>query len=290
MSTMTTTPIPVTVLGLGLMGQALAAAFLRAGHPTTVWNRTAAKAETLLAQGARRADSAGDTTSPLVVLCVSDYRAVREVLESTDLEERILVNLTSGTSTQARATAEYVAERGGTYLDGAILAAPDGIGTADAVILHSGPRPAFDEVEPALRALGNATYLGADHGLSALHDVAVLGLMWSILNGFLQGAALLGTAGVPATAFAPLAAQSAGTVAGWLAGYARQVDEGSYPAPDSTIDTHLAAMEHFVEESETLGVSAELPRLVKALAERAVAQGHGPSGYAALIEQFREKA
>ena len=36
---------PVTVIGLGLMGQALAGAFLRAGHPTTVWNRSAAKAD-----------------------------------------------------------------------------------------------------------------------------------------------------------------------------------------------------------------------------------------------------
>lgn len=40
-----TRPTPVSVLGLGLMGQALARAFPRAGHPTTVWNRTPAKAE-----------------------------------------------------------------------------------------------------------------------------------------------------------------------------------------------------------------------------------------------------
>lgn len=33
----------VTVLGLGPMGAALASAFLAAGHPTTVWNRTPAE-------------------------------------------------------------------------------------------------------------------------------------------------------------------------------------------------------------------------------------------------------
>lgn len=46
------TAAPVTVIGLGLMGQALAGAFLKAGHPTTVWNRTASKADQLVAQGA----------------------------------------------------------------------------------------------------------------------------------------------------------------------------------------------------------------------------------------------
>ncbi len=43
---------PVTVLGLGALGKALATAFLTNGHPTTVWNRTADKADPLVALGA----------------------------------------------------------------------------------------------------------------------------------------------------------------------------------------------------------------------------------------------
>ncbi|RCV48924.1 NAD(P)-dependent oxidoreductase [Marinitenerispora sediminis] len=288
-------PEAVTVVGLGLMGQALAGAFLRAGHPTTVWNRTAAKAEPFAAQGARLAGSIGDAVAaaPLVVVCVSDYGAVRELLDplGAALDGRVLVNLTSGTSAQARETAEWARHHGADYLDGAILAAPQAIGTADADILYSGPRSAFDPHEPALRALGAGTaHLGEDHGLSSLHDAAVLGLMWGVLNTFLHGAALLRTAGVDAAAFAPLATKGIGTVTGWLAGYAQQVDDGAYPADDSTIDTHLAAMEHLVHESEALGVSAEIPRFFTILAERAVADGHGGSGYAAMIEQFRTSA
>ncbi|OKI19090.1 6-phosphogluconate dehydrogenase [Nocardiopsis sp. TSRI0078] len=287
-------PTPVTVIGLGLMGQALAGAFLRGGHPTTVWNRTAEKAEQVVSQGAGLADSVGAAVaaSPLVIVCVSDYGAVHELLDplGEDLAGRTLVNLTSGTSAQARETAGWAERWGGAYLDGAILAVPQAIGTEEAVILHSGPRSAFDLHASALRSLGGGgtTYLGEDHGLSSLHDVAVLGLMWSVLNGFLQGVALLGAAGVDAAAFAPLAGRGTATVTDWLAAYARQVDEGSYPALDSTLHTHLSAMEHLVHESESLGVSAELPRFVRALAERAVDDGHGGSGYAAMVEQFRK--
>ncbi|MEV8633676.1 NAD(P)-dependent oxidoreductase [Streptosporangium sp. NPDC051023] len=283
---------PVTVIGLGLMGQALAGAFLRDGYPTTVWNRTAAKAGQLVAQGARLADSVGDaiTASPLVVVCVSDYEAVHEFLDplGEDLDGRVLVNLTSGTSRAARETAEWAAQRGGTYLDGAIMATPPAVG-ADAVILYSGPRSAFDLHEPALRSLGaGTTYLGDDHGLSSLYDVASLSLMWNILNGFLQGAALLGAAGVDATTFAPIASKGIETVNGWLSAYAQQIDDGTYPAFDSTIDTHLAAMRHLIHESESLGVNAELPKFFKALTDQAVADGHGGNGYAAMIEQFRK--
>ncbi|WP_207936932.1 NAD(P)-binding domain-containing protein [Actinomadura sp. KC216] len=285
--------MPVTVLGLGLMGQALAGAFLDGGYPVTVWNRTAGKAEDLVARGATLAGSVRDAVAggEVVVVCVSDYGAVRELLEPLGdvLDGRVLVNLTSGTSAQAREVGEWAAQRGGRYLDGAIMAVPAGIGTADATIVYSGPQAAFDLHEPVLRSLAPETvFLGDDPGLSGLYEVAGVSLMWNILNGFLHGAALLETAGVSATRFAPLAGRAVETVAGWLPGYAQQIDDGAYPALDSTIDTHVGAMEHLVQESESLGVNAELPRLIKSLGGRAVAGGRGGDGYAALIEQFRK--
>jgi 3-hydroxyisobutyrate dehydrogenase-like beta-hydroxyacid dehydrogenase len=285
------TSTPVTVLGLGLMGSALAGAFLRAGHPTTVWNRTTAKADDLVARGATLAESpaAALAAAPLVVVCVSDYDAVADVLDGP-LDGRVVVNLTSGTPSRARALAEEVARRGGGYLDGGIMAVPEAVGTTGAVLAYSGPRTLYDAHESTLAGLGTGLHLGDDPGLSATHEMATLVLMWGMLDGFLNGAAILGTAGVSATAYLPLAQTAIDTVAGWLPGYARQADRGTYPADDGTIDTHLAAMAHVVEESESLGVNAELPRLVKALAERAAAAGHGASGYTALVEQFRKPA
>ena len=281
---------PVTVLGLGMMGQALAGAFLRDGYPTTVWNRTAAKAEHLVAQGAKLAGSVGEavTDGALVVVCVSDYDAVRELLEPAGeaLDGRVLVNLTSGTSRAARAMAEWAARRGGLYLDGAILAVPSAIG-ADAVILYSGPRPAFDRYEPALRTLGaGTTHLGDDHGLSALYDVAGLSVMWGVLNAWLQGVALLSTAGVDASAFTPFAAQVAQETVGWLPGYAAQIDRGSFTPDDATLATHAGGIAHLVRVSEKLGVDAELPRLFGSVVARAIAAGRAELSYAALIEQL----
>jgi NAD binding domain of 6-phosphogluconate dehydrogenase len=76
------TTASVTVLGLGAMGRALAAALLTAGHPTTAWNRTAAKADALVEQGATRAATPGDAvgSSDVLIACLIDYAAVDEVL------------------------------------------------------------------------------------------------------------------------------------------------------------------------------------------------------------------
>ncbi|MFJ7326599.1 NAD(P)-dependent oxidoreductase [Streptomyces cyaneofuscatus] len=285
---------PVSVIGLGLMGQALAAAFIKGGHPTTVWNRTASKADELVASGATLAESVESAVkaSPLVIVCVSDYAAVHELLDPLEesLKGRVLVNLTTGTSSQARETAEWAARRDGLYLDGAIMAIPPDIATDAAVLLYSGPKALYEQHEEALKKLGpvGTIYLDEDHGLSALYDLSLLGIMWGILNGFLHGAALLGTAKVKATTFAPLANTMINVVTEYVTAYAPQIDDGSYPAGDATVTVHQEAMEHLAEESETLGVNAELPRFFKALADRAAAEGHAGSSYAALIEQFRK--
>ncbi|MBL0803197.1 NAD(P)-binding domain-containing protein [Streptomyces albidoflavus] len=289
-----TAPAAVTVLGLGRMGGALAAAFLAAGHPTTVWNRSPGKADALVVRGARRAGSVAEAVAaaPLVVVCVADDEAVHQLLDPLEgaLAGRTLVNLTTGTSAQARANAAWAKERGAAFLDGAIMAVPEDIATDDAVLLYSGPRDAFAPHEPALRALSPAgtTYLDSDPGLAALHDLSLLGIMWGVLNGFLHGAALLGTAGVRAETFAPLAARMTTVVAGYVTAAAPEVDAGSHPAGDATLTVHQEAMRHLAEESEALGVNAELPRLFHLLADRAVADGHAESGYSALVEQFRK--
>jgi 3-hydroxyisobutyrate dehydrogenase-like beta-hydroxyacid dehydrogenase len=286
----------VSVIGLGPMGQALASAFLQAGYSTTVWNRTAAKADQLVAQGAKRAGSVSEavTAGELVITCVSDYDAVYELLDlpGDALANRTLVNLTSSSSEQARTFAAWAAERNIPYLDGAIMAIPPAIGTDEAVLLYSGSSQVFEHFEPVLRHLSpsGTTYLGADHGLSSLYDVAILGMMWSLLNSFYQGAALLETAGVKASVFAQYAKPLAETIAGWLPAEAQLIDDRTHldPAAESSVNTSLAAMDHLIHESEAYGLNADLPRLLKNMADRAVADGHGGASYAAVIEQLRK--
>lgn len=272
------------------MGQALAGAFLKAGHPTTVWNRTASKADQLVAGGALLAPTVGDAlkAGSLAIICVTDYEAMRELLGASDVDPAgtMLVNLTSGDSAQARETAHWAEQRGARYLDGAIMAVPPAIGTSEAVILHSGPQADFETHRSTLDALGTLTYLGADHGLASLYDVSGLAMMWSILNAWLQGTAMLRTAGVDAATYAPFAQQIAAGVATWLPGYAEQIDNGSFPAEVSALETDARAMAHLIEESEAVGVNAELPRLLKAMADRSIAAGHGGEQYPVLIEEF----
>ncbi len=283
---------PVTVIGLGLMGTALAGTFLTGGHPTTVWNRSAAKADALVAKGAAHAATILEavSASPLVVVCVRDYDVMRELLDPVGdaLSGRVLVNLTSGSSQQAREAAAWTGERGAEYLDGAIMMTPPGIGAPDTVILYGGPQGVFDAHEPTLKVLGGAiTYLGADTGIPSLYDVALLGIMWATLNSFLHALALVGTEDVEATTFLPYATGWLTGVGSFMHGIAQEVDAGEYAADEATLETHLPPINHLIDESAVRGIDVELPGYTKTIVERAIADGHAADSYSRLIEHFR---
>ncbi|MEU8548517.1 NAD(P)-binding domain-containing protein [Streptomyces roseoverticillatus] len=281
----------VTVLGLGSMGTALAGALLEAGHETTVWNRSAGKGEAPVARGAARAKTAAAAVgaSPLVIACLSDYDAVHGVLDplADDLRGRTLVNLTSGTPEQARASASWAAGHGIGYLDGAIMSTPPGIGNSAIMLLYSGSSQAFAEYRETLASLGDPVDLGDDAGVASLYDTALLGVMWATLAGWLQGTALTGADKVDATAFTRVAIRWTAAVNGFMSTYAPRIDAGVYPGDDATLDVHLGAIEHLVHASAARGLDTRLPELLKASIEQAVAAGHGADGYARLIESVR---
>ncbi|MEU9704946.1 NAD(P)-binding domain-containing protein [Streptomyces sp. NPDC047981] len=282
----------VTVIGLGQMGAALADAFLAAGHPTTVWNRTPAKADALVARGAALAADVVEAVaaSELVVVCVLDYPAVRELLapEAASLRGKTLVNLTSGSPEQARAEAEWAAAHGIGYLDGGIMTTPPGVGDSANMILYAGSPGLLAAHRTTLEVLGDPVDLGEDAGLASLYDAGLLGLMWSVFGGWLHATALAGADGVAAKEFTAVANRWLKTVSWFMSGYAEQIDAGEYPGADATIDVQVAAIGHLLHAGEERGVDDRLPRLHLELMRAAVDAGHGGDSYARIIEAFRK--
>ena len=175
-------PAPFTCYSYRLRsdGRALAGAFLMNGHPTTLWNRTAEKADYLISQGRPfQIQSPARSLQAPVIICVLDYNVVHEVLGPVGdaLKGRTLVNLTADSPKRAREMATWAAQHGVDYLDGAIMTPTPTIGTPAASVLYSGPESIFKVHQPTLASLGGTTsYLGADPGRAAAYDVALLDL------------------------------------------------------------------------------------------------------------------
>ncbi|GAA4372377.1 NAD(P)-binding domain-containing protein [Actinomadura verrucosospora] len=279
---MTTTS--VTVLGLGLMGSALAEALLADGRSVTVWNRSRAKAEPLVARGAVEAESAAAavSASPLVIVCLSVYANAGEILGDA-AAGRTIVQLTNGTPRQARALAERAAGLGARYVDGGIMAVPPMIGRPEALILYSGDQEAFEEHRETLAALGRPQFLGADPGLAPLFDLALLDAMYGMIAGFQHAFALVRSEKVAATDFEPMATAWLTAMLGMLPDQARAVEAGDFATTVSSVATSQVAFPGLIETSRDQGVDPGYLLSVRDLLDRAVEEGYGEDGLARLI-------
>jgi 3-hydroxyisobutyrate dehydrogenase-like beta-hydroxyacid dehydrogenase len=205
-----------TVIGLGAMGIALARALLRDGHRVTVWNRTAAKAEPLVRDGAVLAPSSASAiaASTTVVVCVDDYEVTHKILGTKEaasaLAGRVLIQLTTGTPQEARDGEAWAREQGADYLDGKIFAWPRQIGTPEAAIFVAGRESVFQKSEPILKTLaGNVTHLGEQIGLAAALHLAGTSYLVGSWLGFVHGAQLCQAEGLRADFYGSLLADSA---------------------------------------------------------------------------------
>lgn len=287
----------VTVIGLGLMGTALARELLRSGSRVTVWNRSIAKAAPLVSEGAVLAPSAAAAAqaSGIVITCITDYRATYGVLEGRDvissLAGKVLVQLSTGSPEDARTLEAWAKQRGIDYLDGAILATPSQMGKPESSILVSGSGSAYEKSKPLLESTaGTVSYLGEKVGWAAAMDLAFLSHLFAGLLGFYHGARICEAEGIRVADFGAMAAVVAPAIGGMVKHDADSIQSGAYEASEATLEICAQAIELIQRHAREARINAELPAFAAALFRKGVAAGHGAESPAALIKVFRESA
>ncbi|WP_413812275.1 NAD(P)-dependent oxidoreductase [Streptomyces sp. OE57] len=281
----------VTVLGLGPMGRALAAAFLDAGLRITVWNRTPGRDRELIERGAVGASSAEEAVaaSALTVVCVVNYDASDAILRRdavTDaLKGRTVVNLSADTPDRARDTADWAAGHGIRYLDGAIMTPTTTMGTPASVFLHSGPAELYQEHRPVLEALaGTHTHLGEEIGRAAAYDIALLDIFWTAMAGYAHALAVARAEGISARELAPFAKGIGAILPPLFEETAEEMDRGTFSGEGNPMTSGVSSMAHIVHTSEGHGIDAGVMRAAEGMTRRAIGLGHGTEGFIRVAE------
>jgi 3-hydroxyisobutyrate dehydrogenase-like beta-hydroxyacid dehydrogenase len=160
-------------IGLGSMGLPIATNIAAAGIKLRVHNRTASKAELLVAKGATLAASAGDTAvgGGIVVTMLADDAAVESVVTGPKGiavrlgEGGIHVSMSTIAPATARRMADYHAEHGSVYVASPVFGRPANAAARQLVVCTSGPAAAKDRVRPVLEVVGRAIFdYGEDAG------------------------------------------------------------------------------------------------------------------------------
>jgi 3-hydroxyisobutyrate dehydrogenase-like beta-hydroxyacid dehydrogenase len=285
----------VTVIGLGSMGSAIAHALLAKEFAVTVWNRDATKANAFAAQGAVIANGIVDAieASPLLVICVSDYKATKKIFDSPGaaaaLKGKTLVQLSTGTPKEARELEAWAQQQSAVSLNGDIMAWPRQIGGPEATISISGATATFQQHEKTLQALaGTLSYLGEEAGASAVLFSAVMAYLAGNWIGFCHGALVCENEGVSADVFGALIADFSPMLGNECRHMGEVIQHNRFANPESTVKTTSVDLHLLVQHSQEAGLNTELPKFAANIFQRAVDAGYGGEEHAAIIKVLRK--
>lgn len=292
---MSNTKKEVSVLGLGAMGVVIARLFLDQGYKVTLWNRTADKADALVARGAVLARSAAEAlrASRMAVMCVYDYRAADAIFAmdgvAAAMDGRLLAQLTTGSPKDAREAEAWAHRHGAAYLEGAIQAAPDQMGRPDTPLLVSGAQAVFAEAEPLLKVLaGGIVYLGEKASAAAAMDLATLSSIYGTMLGFLHGARIAEHEGFDVAEYGRIVAGIMPTFAGFLQHEGAVIQSGDFAITQSPMRISVEATQRILQTAQEAGINTEFPAFAAGLFQRADAAGLGGEELAALIKLLRK--
>jgi 3-hydroxyisobutyrate dehydrogenase-like beta-hydroxyacid dehydrogenase len=192
----------VAFLGLGIMGQAMAANLVKAGNDVAVWNRTPGKQ----VEGAQTASSPADAARDreVVWLCVSDTKAVEQVLfgpggvDQSLASGMVIVDSSTISPSATRNFAQRVHARGVDYVDAPMTGSKIGAANASLIFMVGGDQPVLDKIGPLFDAMGKQVFRMGETGKGQAAKLVMNLQIALIYEGFAEALTLAAKLGVEA--------------------------------------------------------------------------------------------
>ena len=282
----------ISVIGLGVMGAALARTLIEHDYQVTVWNRTVEKTGPLVKAGATLAHSVSDAiaASPVTIVCVKSHQQTRELLatDSGVLKGKTILEMSTGNASEVESLVAFLKSQGANFLIGMIAAFPTEIGDEEATILTAGPETIWARFAPTIRILaGKSNYVGDQPELLAALFAAQYTVRQGFMFGLIYGALACQKAGVPLDVFAD-EEMLINDVRGYLDVFTSTVASDQYSDPPASMATYEAAFDDALKTFNALGVRSEFPQLMHDLVHCGVEAGHGDKQLTALIKVLGE--
>jgi 3-hydroxyisobutyrate dehydrogenase len=194
----------VAFIGLGRMGHGMAGRYLDAGFTLAVWNRSKAKAEDLIARGARWATSPADAAdgADAVVTMVADDAASRAVwlgkdgAASTAKAGTLAIECSTVSYGHALDLARELRGRGLVYIDSPVTGLPDAAAAGKLTMLVGAELADLESARPYLAPLSTTIRHFGAVGTGTVYKL-INNLMGAIqIAGLAEGLAIAEQAGL----------------------------------------------------------------------------------------------
>jgi 3-hydroxyisobutyrate dehydrogenase-like beta-hydroxyacid dehydrogenase len=286
----------IAYLGLGTMGQGMAANLLKAGYKLTVWNRSIEKCKPFSRKGARVAETPADAVrdAELIMYSLSNDQAVEDVVFGAKgilrgcQEGQIAVDMSTVLPATSLRQLEAYAKRGLDFLDAPVFGSKAESAKAKLWIMAAGNKAIFEKVRPVLEQLGQTVhYFGKNGNAAAMKLVGNL-IVALELEALAEGLVLAQKAGLDLQTVMEVV-KVADFRSPLLVSNGQNILKRNF-SPSFALKLMLKDAGLIEEFGESLFAPIPALRVVKRHLESAVALGFEKENASALIKALEKKA
>jgi 3-hydroxyisobutyrate dehydrogenase len=287
--------VKVGFLGLGLMGEPMAANLVKAGTPLVIWTRTAAKAEPFRAAGAEVVSSPAEVfqRAPVVLAMLANGAAIDATIGrgtaefASILASRTLVHMGTTAPAYSRGLEADVRAAGGRYVEAPVSGSRGPAQAGELVAMLAGEPDAVAEVRPLLAPMCRQTVDCGQVPNALTMKLAVNLYLITIVTGLAEAAHFAAVHGLDLETFRAVldGGQMASTVSrGKLAKLLAGDLSPQAAAADVLMNNELVAA-----AARAAGMATPALDVSHALFREAVAQGHGGEDMIAVIRAIEAR-
>jgi 2-hydroxy-3-oxopropionate reductase len=285
-------PVPISFIGLGLMGKPMAMNLLKTGFQLTVWNRTVSKAADLVGAGARLAKSPADAVrnAEAVLLMLENGAAVTEVLFTHGVadacrDRALVIDMSSIPPSVAEDHARLLHKAGVRHIDAPVSGGTIGAEQGSLAIMAGGDDIDIAEAGPIFAALGTVTHVGP-HGRGQLCKLVNQCIVAVTIGAVAEGLTLAKLGGAdPANVRKAIMGGFCQSRILELHGQ-RMIDRNFVPG--GMVKNQLKDLDAVMQVANKLGVSLPLTERVSQLFAALARSGKEEFDHSALILQIEE--
>jgi 3-hydroxyisobutyrate dehydrogenase len=284
----------IGIIGIGILGEAVALNLLSLGFEVSVYNRTKEKVSKVEKNGAIVMNSPKlvADNSELIIIVVKDANAVREVsfgeegITESKNEKLIVADMSTIESIEAKEIADKFKQKQIQKLEVPVMGGPNVAITGKLVMMASGPKNSFEQCKSIFEKIANKVFFLGEQGIANSIKLAMNLQITMLALSLSEGITLVEKSKVDPKIFLEVL-NSTYFKTGMSENKAFKMIEGNYDAT-FTLSNLKKDITTMINTSKKLGI--ELPMISKAeeIYENAIKEGLGDKDYTGIIEYIKK--
>ena len=284
----------IGVIGLGMLGNAVALHLLDSGFEVTVFNRTIEKTKTAETKGAKVVTSPKEVaeSSELVIIVVKDAKAVKEIsfqkkgIVEGNHEKLIVADMSTIDPSESKNISNEFLKNSIQKLDIPVMGGPNVAISGDLVMMASGNKDTFDQCKKVLDTIANKVFFLGESGVAHSIKLAMNLQITMLALALSEGITLVKESKVNPEIFLEIL-NSTYFKTGMSEKKAYKMIDGKYNVT-FTLANLKKDINTMIEASKSLGIELPMTKKAQEVYTNAVSEGFGEMDYTGIIEYIKK--